>query len=82
MLLARFLHANPISIFTSSGLAVQAVPKVSGEPASHTISILFNAADDMFHRFNQTTIAYDATKEEKVKALGEKRAQVEQRLKE
>ncbi|KAG6879895.1 hypothetical protein C0992_009886 [Termitomyces sp. T32_za158] len=32
--------------------------------------------------FNQTTIAYDATKQEKVKALGEKRAQVEQRLKE
>ncbi|KAG5723836.1 Coiled-coil domain-containing protein 124 like protein [Termitomyces sp. T112] len=32
--------------------------------------------------FNQTTVAYDATKEEKVKALGDKRAQVEERLKE
>ncbi|KAG6900357.1 hypothetical protein C0993_011988 [Termitomyces sp. T159_Od127] len=44
--------------------------------------LLFSAVDGLFLRFNQTTIAYDATKEEKVKALGEKRAQVEQRLQE
>ncbi|KAG5642326.1 hypothetical protein DXG03_003001 [Asterophora parasitica] len=32
--------------------------------------------------FNQTVVSYDATKEEKVNALKEKKAQVEQRLKE
>ncbi|KAF7294608.1 hypothetical protein MIND_00997400 [Mycena indigotica] len=32
--------------------------------------------------FNQTTVAYDATKEEKVDALKQKKAQVEQRLRE
>ncbi|GLB35563.1 putative DUF1014-domain-containing protein [Lyophyllum shimeji] len=32
--------------------------------------------------FNQTVVAYDATKEEKLSALKEKKAQVEQRLKE
>ncbi|KIK59095.1 hypothetical protein GYMLUDRAFT_44833 [Collybiopsis luxurians FD-317 M1] len=32
--------------------------------------------------FNQTTIAYDASKEEKIQALNAKRAQVEERLKE
>ncbi|KAF7298478.1 hypothetical protein MKEN_01372900 [Mycena kentingensis (nom. inval.)] len=32
--------------------------------------------------FNQSTVAYDATKEEKVEALNKKKAQVEQRLRE
>ncbi|KAG6902672.1 hypothetical protein C0995_013364 [Termitomyces sp. Mi166 len=32
--------------------------------------------------FNQTSVAYDATKEQKVKALEDKKAQVEERLKE
>jgi hypothetical protein len=33
-------------------------------------------------RFNQTSVAYDATKEEKLAALKDKKAQVEERLRE
>lgn len=40
--------------------------------------------DDMLalDRFNQTVLAYDATKEEKLEALKAKKAQVEERLRE
>ena len=37
---------------------------------------------DVLIRFNQTTIAYDASKEEKLDALRAKKAMVEERLRE
>lgn len=37
---------------------------------------------DTFHSFNQTTVSYDASKEDKVEALKAKKAEVEERLRE
>ncbi|KAG5352654.1 hypothetical protein C0989_001276 [Termitomyces sp. Mn162] len=59
-------------------------------PAPADAMFVFTSQDLLYKQFqkspenpfNQTTVAYDATKEEKVKALGDKRAQVEERLKE
>jgi hypothetical protein len=36
----------------------------------------------MCNRFNQTTVAYDASKDEKLDALNRKKAEVEERLRE
>ena len=35
-----------------------------------------------YYRFNQVTVAYDAKKEEKIQALQNKKAEVEERLRE
>ena len=66
------------------GPSVQTVPKVAGK----SVSIFFNLQfcivwySNLCNRFNQTTVAYDANKEEKVQALRGKRAEVEERLRE
>lgn len=41
-----------------------------------------NIRSSSIRRFNQTTVGYDATKEEKVEALKKRQAEVEQRLRE
>lgn len=38
--------------------------------------------DSRLSRFNQTTVSYDATKEEKVEALKRRQGEIEERLRE
>lgn len=84
--LTRGSKQNPSStIMPSTGSAIQAVPKIPREPVSFScLSYPSLCSQLYFHplRYNQVTISYDATKEEKVDALKAKQAEVEQRLRE
>lgn len=63
------------------GSALQAIPEVARQPVSHTPIPLFENISYRLFRFNQTSVAYDASKEEKLEALNKRKAAVEQRLK-
>lgn len=67
------------------GHDVQELPEVARQSV-RSLALLYLPPniDDMLapERFNQTVLAYDATKEEKLDALKAKKAQVEERLRE
>ena len=69
----------------SIGVAIQAIPEVTREPVRADKGYdphLDCASDECMHSFNQATVSYDASKEEKVEALKRQQDAVANRLRE
>ena len=69
--------------FAVVGLAVQAVQQIAGQPV-RGVYILCTRPVLMsrVYRFNQVTVSYDASKDEKVEALKKQQRAVQERLRE